>query len=484
MTQAATGSENILSFLNGKELEKGVLVSYSGMPEFQQTQMPITQTSVVNFGTCKKPARRTVTTFVYRGILKSSLEENEVYVCPECGCTLHGNGPLTTELKHIPSGSCYQKLLVKRQRFDCSNEGCSYSMSEPIPFKAEGHMITHMLETFIVDLLKHGETMKRISMLTGVSKNVIKDIDMKRLQGKYTIGGKGEKLIKPEQQAEYLAVDEFKLHDGYVYATIIIDLSNGHVLWIAHGKKKQCVYDFIDHAGMDWMKGVKAVACDMNSDFEEAFREKCEWIAIVFDRFHIVKYFNEKVISEVRKDEQRRLMESGEEEAAKSLKGSRYILMTSEETRNGKERDAEEGKILDKGGTLFYKPQKVQGPGIKEEYERLLKENKLFVTIDIIKEQLKKAYEAKTERGMKIHINRIVRMCKATGNKHFEKFARLLENHMEGIIAHAKYQISSGKVEGTNNMIKTLRRQGYGYPDDDYFFLKIMDASRRDIHWA
>ena len=30
------------------------------------------------------------------------------------------------------------------------------------------------------------------------------------------------------------------------------------------------------------------------------------------------------------------------------------------------------------------------------------------------------------------------------------------------------------------NKIKTLRRQGYGYPDDEYFFLKLFDMSRRD----
>jgi len=49
---------------------------------------------------------------------------------------------------------------------------------------------------------------------------------------------------------------------------------------------------------------------------------------------------------------------------------------------------------------------------------------------------------------------------------------------MDGIVAHAHHHISSGRVEGTNWMIKTLRRAGYGYPDD-YFFLKIFDASRR-----
>jgi transposase len=72
-----------------------------------------------------------------------------------------------------------------------------------------------------------------------------------------------------------------------------------------------------------------------------------------------------------------------------------------------------------------------------------------------------------------------MRTCKATENKHFIWFAKLLEEHMKGIISHARVHISSGKVEGTNQMIKTLRRKGYGYPDDEYFFLKIIDASRK-----
>ena len=34
---------------------------------------------------------------------------------------------------------------------------------------------------------------------------------------------------------------------------------------------------------MDWMRHVDAVALDMNSDFEEAFLEKCPHIRPVFD---------------------------------------------------------------------------------------------------------------------------------------------------------------------------------------------------------
>ena len=73
--------------------------------------------------------------------------------------------------------------------------------------------------------------------------------------------------MKPDKQAKLLGIDEFKLHDGHRYATYIIDLETGHILWFQNGKKKQVVYDFIEHVGMDWMNEVEAVACDMNSDF-------------------------------------------------------------------------------------------------------------------------------------------------------------------------------------------------------------------------
>lgn len=54
------------------------------------------------------------------------------------------------------------------------------------------------------------------------------------------------------------------------------------------------------------MDGVEAVACDMNSDFQEAFEEKCRHIQVVFDYFQIVKNFNDRVVGEVREDEQKR----------------------------------------------------------------------------------------------------------------------------------------------------------------------------------
>lgn len=114
-----------------------------------------------------------------------------------------------------------------------------------------------------------------------------------------------------------------------------------------------------------------------------------------------------------------------------------------------------------------------------DRYEDLLKQNKLLFTLDLIKEKLSEAYKMTDEALMTQSISQIMDICMATKNKHLLWFRRLLDNHFEGIIAHATYKISAGKIEGINNMIKTLRRKGYGYPDDDYFFLKLFDACRK-----
>ena len=100
-------------------------------------------------------------------------------------------------------------------------------------------------------------------------------------------------------------------------------------------------------------------------------------------------------------------------------------------------------------------------------------------TLDLIKEKLTLAYSRKDEAKMSEDIIDIMDTCRASGNAHLLWFKRLIDTHFEGIIAHATYDISAGKIEGINNKIKTLRRQGYGYPDDEYFFLKLFDISRK-----
>ena len=128
-----------------------------------------------------------------------------------------------------------------------------------------------------------------------IGKNTVIEIDKERLLEKYTTDGRH--LKKPQGQAKFLRVDEFLLDKGHEYATIIIDLETEHVLWLAYGKKKKALYDFIKFVGKEWMDNVEAVACDMNSDYQDVFEECCPNIQVVFDYFHIRNNFNDKVVA-------------------------------------------------------------------------------------------------------------------------------------------------------------------------------------------
>ncbi|MBT8806570.1 hypothetical protein BTH84_03415 [Lactobacillus delbrueckii subsp. bulgaricus] len=217
-----------------------------------------------------------------------------------------------------------------------------------IPFRTDGYRITKPLKEYTEKLLSYGLTLKAVAWLTGLDKMTVKSIHKSLLLSKFITDGKT--LIKPERQGNYLAIDEFKLHDVHKYATAIIDWKTGYILYLAHGKNKAVVFEFMDHVGDEWMSNVKAVACDMNSDFEKAFKERYPKLDIFYDRFHITKNFNDKVVSEIRKDEQRWLAEEGFAEAAKLLKNSRYILMFKRSTLVQKDEDARQGKLVSSAG--------------------------------------------------------------------------------------------------------------------------------------
>lgn len=222
----------------------------------------------------------THTVFKCSGSLSDLTDEERI--CPECGSKMHIKSSRQQTIRHLPFGSSYSQVSYKTSRLYC--EKCGHSHMRSVPFKAGNHRITLPLKQMVEDMLATGWfTNKQIAELTGLGQQTVAQIDRARLRSlSVEQTDEGPKLRKPDTHARFLAIDEFKLHNGHQYATYIIDLETGHVLWIARGKKKQAVYDIIDHVGLEWMKHVQAVACDMNSDFQEAFQERCDWISIVF----------------------------------------------------------------------------------------------------------------------------------------------------------------------------------------------------------
>jgi len=58
-------------------------------------------------------------------------------------------------------------------------------------------------------------------------------------------------------------------------------------------------------------------------------------------------------------------------------------------------------------------------------------------------------------------------------------FAKTLRIHRHGILAYYDHRISTGPLEGTNNKIKILQRQAYGFRDQALFMLRIYA-----LHWS
>ncbi len=55
-----------------------------------------------------------------------------------------------------------------------------------------------------------------------------------------------------------------------------------------------------------------------------------------------------------------------------------------------------------------------------------------------------------------------------------QQFANTLRFHARGILSYYDYSISTGPLEGTNNNIKTMKRQAYGFRDFEFLVLKTL----------
>jgi transposase len=57
--------------------------------------------------------------------------------------------------------------------------------------------------------------------------------------------------------------------------------------------------------------------------------------------------------------------------------------------------------------------------------------------------------------------------------KAYFRFARMVEEHLDGILAYCDKPISLGYLEATNLKVRNLIRRAYGYRDEEYMKLKI-----------
>ena len=91
-----------------------------------------------------------------------------------------------------------------------------------------------------------------------------------------------------------------------------------------------------------------------------------------------------------------------------------------------------------------------------------------------LKEELNEVWEQDDEQQAQALLMDWILYAESTGIRVLHKFARTLRLHATGILAWYDYPISTGPLEGTNNKIKTMKRQAYGFRDPEFLKLKIL----------
>jgi len=113
----------------------------------------------------------------------------------------------------------------------------------------------------------------------------------------------------------------------------------------------------------------------------------------------------------------------------------------------------------------------------RREPERLREALKLNEPLAIayqLKDELNEIWEQDDQQTAQSLLMDWIVYAESTGIRILKQFAKTLRSHAWGILAWYDYPISTGPLEGTNNKIKTMKRQAYGFRDPEFLKLKIL----------
>ena len=268
----------------------------------------------------------------------------------------------------------------------------------------------------------------------------------------------------------FLAVDEFAIRKGHTYATCVMDLETGEVLWVGEGRSKEDFERFFKETEPDFLTDVMAVAMDMNASYHLLMKKHLPWAQIVYDRYHMQAQFGKDVLGVVRLAEAKvhRERSLAVKETVAHLQG--------EERKRAKEEARQEqsqySQIKRLRWTLLTKAESLSESRSAHLAEILDSHSNLAVCY-AMKEEMCSLFDLRDPNEAEIGWKKWFAAAKESGIPALIKFSELKEKRIDGLIAHATYPISTGKIEGFNNKIKVTKRLAYGYRDNHFFFTLV-----------
>jgi transposase len=311
---------------------------------------------------------------------------------------------------------------------------CHHTRQPNILFAEAKKHYTKSLARYVLELSRL-MTIQDVANHLGLSWDTVKDIQKKHLTKHYA---------KPKlKRVKRIAIDEISVGKGHRYVTVVLDLDSGAVIFVGRGKSAAALDPF-------WIRlraahaNIEAVATDMSPAYIAAVRENLPRAVHVFDRFHVMKLFNQE-LSELRRELYREAKDRMQKDV---LKGTRWLLLMNQENLDD---EKQESRKLEEALTLYAS----------------------LAAAYYLKEDLRQFWNQKSLQQATRFLDRWCQRAEATGIRRMQKLAKTIRGHRRGLLNWYLAPISTGPLEGTNNKIRVLQRQAYGYRDEHFFHLKI-----------
>ncbi len=244
-----------------------------------------------------------------------------------------------------------------------------------------------------------------------------------------------------------IGIDEISIGPGHSYRIVVSDLVRGRPIWFGGSDRSEASLDqFYAELGREKSAKIRLAVMDMWKAFRNSTRKPghAPQALIIFDKFHVLSHL-QKALDQVRKNEYARLTGEGR----RFIKGQKYALLSRWQNLS------------------------LRG---KEALRLLFKANKRLHTAYLLKESFGQLWDYETPGWAQRFFENWCEALKWQRLKPYEKFATMVENHWDGIVAycHANNKVALGFVEGLNNKIRALQRRAYGFHDEEYLRLKIL----------
>jgi transposase len=362
-------------------------------------------------------------------------------VCSGCGRRVHKiHEVYEREVRDLPCFQYRTTVVIELYRVHCANCGIKTERVEPLPSKAP---FSKRFEEEVGQACE-GASARQSARRYGLKPGTVRAIDLRCLER-----WKAKRRMPALKQ---MGVDEIYLGSKGKFVTVVSNLETGEPLWFGAERKKETLDGFFQKEMSVRQRGrIEAACMDMWKPFRVSVEQWVPQCRIIFDKFHVLKRVN-VAIDEVRRAEFFR--KGGGMRGL--VKGKRWLLFTRWVNLTSSKR---------------------------RELNSLFAMNRRLMKAYLLKESLERLWSFQYEGAMLRYLQRWFDQLRWQRLAPFQKVARMLREHLHGILNYCRTKIRMGVVEAINANLKTLLRRGRGYKNLRYLLLKAqhMAATRAEI---